>query len=536
VTRYPIAGALGLFLALAVVLTWPQALHLGTDLARHQDSLFSVWRLEWVAHALATDPRHLFDANIFYPSRRTLAFSDAMMFEGLVAAPWLWAHANPILVYNVLLLGGMVTSGLGMFLLVRSLTGNMDAALVAGAIFTMAPYRVEHFVHLELQWTVWMPLTLWAVHRTFATGRMRDGLIAGALLWLQTISCIYYGVYLGIIASALTLLLAVGHPRAFRRAAMPLAAGVVLALLLTAPYAVPYILNARVLGPRAPGEIADFSARLNSYFLAPTQNWLWGWTGTRVGGDELHLFPGAIAVALALAAFAGARRRLVWIYLAIVGLAVELSFGVNTAPYRWLYEHVSLFGGFRAPARFGILACCGLAVLAGFGFDTAQRRLSDMGRRVLLVAVLIGVAVESGSAPMNLQTMAPETPPVYKFIALSHQPVIIEFPFIDWDLSPDYMYWSTKHWASLVNGYSGYTPSEYFKTRDLMRRFPDRASIGRLRALGVRYVLVHEAFYKPRAYVDLMSRAATRTELLPVGRFRDWEGPTQIFEIRSPPD
>ena len=30
---------------------------------------FSMWRLAWIAHALATDPRHLFDANIFHPAK-----------------------------------------------------------------------------------------------------------------------------------------------------------------------------------------------------------------------------------------------------------------------------------------------------------------------------------------------------------------------------------------------------------------------------------------------------------------------------------
>src|SRR5207302_1943301 len=112
---------------------------MGTRVAAHDDALFSIWRLAWVAHALRVDPRHLFDANIFYPHLRTLAYSDAMLFEALLSAPWLWAHVNPILVYNLLLIGGIVASGMGMFLLVRSLTRNDDAALVSAAIFTLAP-------------------------------------------------------------------------------------------------------------------------------------------------------------------------------------------------------------------------------------------------------------------------------------------------------------------------------------------------------------------------------------------------------------
>ncbi|HVQ14024.1 MAG TPA: hypothetical protein VMS40_10545, partial [Vicinamibacterales bacterium] len=103
-SRYPLSSALALLIALTILLTWPQALHLGTKVAAHDDPLFSIWRLAWVAHSLPMDPQHVFDANIFHPHVRTLAYSDAMLFESLLAAPSLWAGVNPVLVYNVLLL------------------------------------------------------------------------------------------------------------------------------------------------------------------------------------------------------------------------------------------------------------------------------------------------------------------------------------------------------------------------------------------------------------------------------------------------
>ena len=83
-----------------------------------------------------------------------------------------------------------------MFVLVRYLTGDIGAALVSAAIFTLAPYRIEHYIHLELQWTMWIPLTLWALHRTLDEGTFRWGLLTGVFLWLQMISCVYYGAFL----------------------------------------------------------------------------------------------------------------------------------------------------------------------------------------------------------------------------------------------------------------------------------------------------------------------------------------------------
>jgi hypothetical protein len=155
-------------------------------------SAVQLWRPAWVAHTLPGDPQHVFDANIFHPHTRTLAYSDAMLFQALVAAPWLWAHVNAVLVYNLLLLGGIAASGIGTYVLVRHLTGDFDAALVSAVVFTLLPSRVEHFMHLELQWTVWMPLALWAAYRAYEEGSVRWGAATGVLLLLQAISSLYY--------------------------------------------------------------------------------------------------------------------------------------------------------------------------------------------------------------------------------------------------------------------------------------------------------------------------------------------------------
>ncbi len=228
-----------------MILTWPQALYLGSKVALHGDPFLSMWRLEWLAHGLSGGAAHLFDGNIFYPHVRTLAYSDATLLQGVLAMPWLLAKANPVLVYNILLLAGIASSGLGMFVLVRHLTGSNDAALVSAAIFTLVPYRVEHFMHLELQWTVWMPLTLWAVHRVFETGSKRFGMLAGAFLCLQILSSMYYGAFLAIVVALLALALAVSEPRRAIRAAVPLGIAAGLAAVVMFLYAQPYMDNAQ---------------------------------------------------------------------------------------------------------------------------------------------------------------------------------------------------------------------------------------------------------------------------------------------------
>jgi hypothetical protein len=541
-TRRPLLSAIALLSVLTLMITWPMALHLTTRVPGHDDPLFSMWRLGWIAHALRTG-QPLFDANIYYPHARTLAYSDAMLLEGVIAAPLLWAQLNPVLVYNVMFLGAIISSGAAMFVLVRYLTTDIGAALVAATIFTLAPYRIEHYIHLELQWTMWMPLTLWALHRCFdesgradadhaRAGTWRWGLLTGLFLWLQLISCVYYGAFLAVIVSALALLLFATRPADRRRALGPLCCGALLATALTLPYALPYLAATRELGARPEGEVLLFSAEWRSYLTAPYQNWIWGWTAWAYSGNERHLLPGIVPVVIAAFGLARKPRRLPLIYFAIAALAVVLSLGLNGMLYRWLYEHTFAFRGFRAPARFAILACCAMSVLAGFGYQVMMRLLAtESARRALLIAMLVAIGVESGSAPLALAAQPTKLPPIYQFLQTLPPSVIIEFPFDNYD--PTYMFWSTYHWHSLINGYSGYTPPDDVETKWMMDTFPDEESMKRLKTLKTKYVLVHQAFYKPAEYAELMDAIARRAELVPAGRYRDWVGgETQIFELR----
>ena len=110
----PVAVPVVLFVVLACVVMWPQVRHIVDSAVPHYDVYFNMWRLEWIAHALATSPRDLFDGNIFYPEPRTLAFSDAMLVEGVIAAPLIWLGTPPVLVHNLMLVGAMAMSGAAM--------------------------------------------------------------------------------------------------------------------------------------------------------------------------------------------------------------------------------------------------------------------------------------------------------------------------------------------------------------------------------------------------------------------------------------
>jgi hypothetical protein len=174
------------------------------------------------------------------------------------------------------------------------------------------------------------------------------------------------------------------------------------------------------------------------------------------------------------------------------------------APYAWLYRWVPGFDGLRVPARYGALAMFFLALLAGLGL--ARLRGKRWGMHAVWLAggvfLLESLCVP---LPMNIawgghQVYAPPPPgrvpepPVYEAVrALPPDAVLAELPLgIDlYDTRA--MYYSTRHWRRLVNGYSGYFPGSYYTLRRAVwdaLAAPDEAWEALVRS-GTTHIIVH---------------------------------------------
>ena len=522
-----LVGVAILFSVFTVVMTYPQVRHLGTSVSLDVgDALLSTWRLSWVAHQLPRDPWHLFDANIFYPTRHTLAFSDAILVPALTAAPLLWAGVPPLVAYNLTFLSAFVLSGVGMFVLVRSLTGRTGAALVAGFVFAFLPFRFMHYAHLELQMTQWMPLCLWAVHRTAQHGRRRDGLLAGLFLALQTLSCMYYGIFFVTFLVPLVGVLLVAGGRARLRQSMPaFAMGAALTALLVAPVVVPYLQARSNVGDRPLDEIKFYSATPMNYLAAHSQNAVFGKRTAQWGQQERELFQGAIVPLVALVGLWPPLSAARVGYGLAMLLAFDASLGLNGLTYPWLHAFVLPYKGLRVPARMAILVGLSLAVLVGYGVArlTARRGAWTTGAISLAIGLLVFVEY---LAPPALGVVRTSLPPLYDQLRSDPSSVLLELPLKTPDiyLEPVYMYFSIFHWHRLVNGYSGFSPPSYSQLIRLMATFPDKPSIEELRRRDVRFVMVHGAlFEEPDAYAHTIARLEQNRDFALV-KADPWEG------------
>lgn len=530
---------LAFFTALAVVNSYPLAFKPGSVIGEHGDALFSVWRLAWVAHQITADPRHLFDANIFYPERRTLAYSDAMLLPAAVVAPLNWAGIEPLVVYNLTLLGAFLLSGLAAYLLVRRLTGSVAAGLLGGVVFAFSPYRIDHFDHLELQFAFWMPLAVLAWHRAAVNRSIRANLQVAAFTSGQILSSIYYGVFL------LTWLAAATAVWFFRTPLKGVKAGVLMLLpplLVMAIYSLPYIENRGRLGDRGVSEISTWSARMTDFLSAPETNVLYGWTHT-LAAPERHLFPGLTAAVLLVVGLWPPWDRVRVLHAAGLALALQLALGVNGMLYPVLYEWILPYRGLRVPARAAILVLLGTSVLAGFGLSRLIAHRRRWVARIIATGI-IGVAAGEYIARPRLDHVDRQISGWYETLRTMPEAVVFEWPVtVPWRVHHMvdvlYMYRSTLHWRPLLNGYSGFYPDAYMKLLLEMRSFPDTATLRYLQRAGATVLVVHEVPGSRPSYDYALERLARDPNVQVLAQDRDAGRRVAFFRLygssESPP-
>ncbi|MEO5895373.1 MAG: hypothetical protein ABIS06_06700 [Vicinamibacterales bacterium] len=518
----PIAVATAIFIVITAVMTWPHVLVLKTHAVEHQDVFFNLWRLRWVAHAIATSPADLFNGNIFHPEPGVLAYSDAMLLQGLLAAPLFWIGVPPVLVHNLWMLGAIAASAVGIFILARHLTGNTPAAMTAGVVFAFAPYRFEHYMHMELQWTVWTPWAFLALQRTIETGRRRFGLLMGVLMALQMLSSIYYGVFLlTLIGTIATLQLTTLRKRVVHTAGALLLGGVV-AASASWLYSLPYKAASATVGLRSTHEVRMFSARPGDYQVATPTNLLYGELNT--GRPERRLFPGIVAPLLALVGLVLIPPSTVVVtYLVGLVLAFELSLGSNGWLYPLLYEHVGVFRALRAPARASVYCLFFLGVLTAHATAAVTRAASPVMRAVVAALVCAAILFEYRVAPLQLVAYPNGAPPLYKIVRRLPPGTVAEFPMPKPGAPPHhdarFAYMSTFHWMPLVNGYSGFYPRTYLLRLARLSSFPDSESVASLKREEVRYLIIHDDGYPEGERLRIVERLMT----LGVKRLADFE-------------
>jgi hypothetical protein len=489
-----------LFVVLAILHTWPLASAPGR-LGRNgqADTQLNAWTMAWVAHQVVHDPIHLFDANIFYPERHTLAFSEHLFVQSIMGAPVRWAGGSAILAYNLVFIAGLALTGWAMAFVVGQWTGSWIAGILAGSLMAFNSLTLTRFPHIQMQHLEFLPLALLALDRLLASPRLAQAMQLAIWYTLQALTSLYLLVFTTVVLVASVA----ARPREWlgerSRRVLPLAAlsGVVPSLLLL-PFLMPYLQARReqVMFVRELPEIAKFSAELTDYLAAGGNIHNSTWSGKYWQGDGL--FPGAVGLALTVLGIASGaamtdRRARMALVFGIVCFC--LSFGPAFPLYGYLYDAFPAMAAVRGAARFGQMVLAAVAILAGFGLVALQRRLPKAWALPVAMALVVAVNLEALRAPIDFgqDQEFQGVPKIFEALNTPDRDVVVIFPFYPQGtifMNARYMLVSTAFWKPMLNGYSGYMPMSYIEHTQNLDNFPDERSLQYLKRQRVTRVLV----------------------------------------------
>jgi hypothetical protein len=293
------------FCAFTAVLSWPYVNYLRDAVADPGDPYLIAWILWWDYHQTFTDPIHLFHANLFYPLRYTLAFSENCYGLALLFFPLFALGFRPLTIHAVALFLGFALCGYGAFRLARTLTGSEAVAWITGIVFAFVPYRFHLLSHLPYLFSPWLPLVLEALVLFVRSRNLKSTIWLGCAFFMNGLTSVSWFsltlVPLTLCAAILMVRYDAWRDRQFwRRAAV--AIGLASAALL--PFMLPYYIVSKLYGfKRSIEEVKANSAWPIHWLSVENRNKLWNRMGEEIiDGGRFKLFPGLLPIVFSLAA------------------------------------------------------------------------------------------------------------------------------------------------------------------------------------------------------------------------------------------
>jgi hypothetical protein len=368
-----------LYSVLTFLLAYPLTAHPATRvLSNGGDQNLTMWLLAWDTHAFIHQPFSIFDANIFYPQRHTLAYAENLIGSAFIAAPILWVTGNAVLATNVVTLLSCVLCALGAFVLARKLGLGVAAAVLSGIVFGFSPPRFFRIEQIHLTTIQWLPFCLAYLHAYLDEGRAFDLRLAVAFFTLQALTS-GHGAALLVLAVVIVIAwrLATGTPIAPARRLRDFGFTGALLLVPTLLILIPYReVQTELEFSRA---LDEFVTNSSSFFASPSHVHEAVLSALSLqhleAGANAYLFPGYLPLLLAASAFVRwraaaapmprSRRTTLWTVGAIV-LEILVAAAVAAAAWVTAYGAVRLrwntavLVSIRSPARAWAIAAAGV--------------------------------------------------------------------------------------------------------------------------------------------------------------------------------
>jgi hypothetical protein len=508
-----------LYTAGTLICFWPLPRLFGTHLSDRGDPLFNLWVLKWGVHQIRLGLPDVWDANIFFPTRGTLAFSDHLLGPAAELVPFLRIVPNAIAGYNFLFLSSYVASAFAVCWVLRRSGLSWPAAVLAGWMYAFSSFRLAQIAHLQILIAQWIPLTLWFWDRLLARRTARDAALF-LLFYLLNLSggCyLAYMIHFSLLAIFVSRAFSEGRALVSWRLLRLLLPVALVAVAAAAALFLPYVRVSRAHDlSRSALEIRTYSAQLASYFSPSRQNLYFGVAADRflerVFGDsaalfhrqENELFAGFLPTILffvgagggVAAAWRGFRKGTADPWARGIALSGLICFALSFARVYVPLDHVIPgLSGMRVPARFYAFVSLTIVFFAARGIDALLARLpGPQSRRAAVVGLAALLAIELAPRRLDWQSVPREEELPHAYAWLRDEPsvkALIELPLFGDSRETPYVYASTVHWKPIANGYSGYLADSYVELSDHIPYVPHQDGLDLLRKMGITHVVVH---------------------------------------------
>ena len=343
---------------------------------------------------------------------------------------------GPVLGMNLLLLAHLVLGGLGTSRLARRLDLAGGAPALCGVLFVLTEFPSAGFVSTPFSYgyaVAWWPFTLHAL-LDLVEGRrpLASGLLLGLFLALQVLAggepaLLWFACFTAPVAAAALV------RRANAATIGAAAVGALVALLVAAGLTAVKVLPALSwLDASGRGEPLGVEFARDSGVEAHLERLGYGTRVQTLAATLATLYRGqglwVLAVACALGALVGVRRRLWWGI--VLGSLFTFLLAAGTL-HEWAYEWLPGYDRMRRHSRFVHVTGFGLVLLAGYGVHRLPRSKGVAG--VALASVLAAAVLFDTSSLPGLrwsgETLGPAnertrlTHPVLEPVAAHPEPV-----------------------------------------------------------------------------------------------------------------
>ena len=438
---------LAFYFFLALVLTYPLALHLNTHIPGHDtDGPAQTWSLWWTRYALLDLGRAPFTTDyLFYPLGINLVAYTPVFLNGILSIPLQYVFGE-IVAQNLMVYFALVSGAFGAYLFTREFLKQNNsqslryvefAAAMAGALYGFGAWHLNyvvagHFMLISNQWLPYYALFLLRLPR----GKMRDALLLSVFLILTAWTELTYVPFLALLTIFYLVYLALVQRENFFATIQKLVVTSLFAAIGIVPLVLSLAFDFQRYGnylAAGVGRIQIFSAEPISFFLPSGQHPLLGaWAESITRANTSYAFVGwAVLALVGIGLYVKRKTPFAWFWAVCAFLFALLMFGTtlyvngeNTnvpMPFA-LLRMIPFVNANRYPARFNVMLMLSVLPLFAWGvralwtreIASSQSARLAMTKRVALFVLLCVLAFEQLVLPIPLTKI--QAPKIFETI------------------------------------------------------------------------------------------------------------------------